>query len=102
MKFAELTWPLLREVPRDRTVVVAPIAACEQHSRHLPVYTDTFLVTAVAEGVERKLPGPVLLLPTLWLRASPHHFGLRWTPSAEGSTHISIICDLPGPTPSDR
>ncbi|MFL5245190.1 MAG: creatininase family protein, partial [Gemmataceae bacterium] len=66
MKFAELTWPLLRQVPRDRTVALAPVAACEQHSRHLPTFTDTLLVTAVAEGVEQRLPGQVLLLPTLW------------------------------------
>ena len=55
MKFHELTWPLLKQVSRTETVVVAPIAACEQHSRHLPTFTDTILVTGVAEGVERRL-----------------------------------------------
>ena len=35
-----------------RTVVLAPYAACEQHSRHLPFYTDTILCTAVAEGLD--------------------------------------------------
>src|SRR5437660_9218651 len=73
MKFAELSWPLLRNVPRDATVVLAPVAACEQHSRHLPTITDTLLVTAVAEGVESRMPQSVLLLPTLWLGASSHH-----------------------------
>ena len=43
MKFHEMTWPLLREVSREDTVVLAPIAACEQHSRHLPTWTDTLL-----------------------------------------------------------
>ena len=71
MRFAELTSPELRNVPRQRSLVLAPIAACEQHSRHLPTFTDTLLVTAVAEGVEQKLPREVLLLPTLWLGASP-------------------------------
>ena len=73
MKFHEMTWPLLREVRREEVVVVAPIAACEQHSRHLPVFTDTILVTGVAEGVEKRLPSKVLLLPTLWFGASHHH-----------------------------
>jgi creatinine amidohydrolase len=101
MKFADLTWPLLREVPRDRSVVVAPIAACEQHSRHLPTFTDTILVTAVAEGVEQRLPQQVLLLPTLWLGASAHHLRFGATLSAEVDTHITILCDLLRPLLDD-
>jgi len=73
---------------------LAPIAACEQHSRHLPTFTDTILVTAVAEGVERNLPDQVLLLPTLWLGASSHHLRLGGTLSAEVDTHITMLCDL--------
>src|SRR5215470_12793112 len=94
MRFHEMTWPLLRRVPREKTVVVAPIAACEQHSRHLPVFTDTILVTAVAEGVEQRLPKQVLLLPTLWFGASSHHVRLGGTLSAEVDTHIDMLCDL--------
>jgi creatinine amidohydrolase len=94
MKLHEMTWPLLREVPRDRTVVLAPIAACEQHSRHLPTYTDTLLVTAVAEGVEQRLPKEVLLLPTLWFGASHHHLRFGATLSAEVDTHVQMICEL--------
>jgi creatinine amidohydrolase len=94
MRFHDLTWPLLRQVPRDRTVVLAPIAACEQHSRHLPTFTDTLLVTAVAEGVEQRLPEQVLLLPTLWLGASAHHLRFGATLSAEVDTHIAMLCDL--------
>jgi creatinine amidohydrolase len=94
MKFHEMTWPLLRQVPRDRTMVLAPIAACEQHSRHLPTYTDTLLVTAVAEGVEQRMPNDVLLLPTLWFGASHHHLRFGATLSAEVATHVTMLCDL--------
>src|SRR2546421_3561839 len=94
MRFHDLTWPLLRQVPRDRTVLLAPIAACEQHSRHLPTFTDTLLVTAVAEGVEHRLPDAVLLLPTLWLGASSHHLRFGATLSAEVDTHVAMLCDL--------
>src|SRR5437660_7919647 len=86
--------PLLKQVPRDGCVVVAPIAACEQHSRHLPTITDTLLVTAVAEGVEQRLPGRVLLLPTLWSGASSHHLPLGGTLSLSVDTHVTILCDL--------
>src|SRR5260370_16519087 len=101
MKFAELTWPLLRDVPRDGTVVLAPVAACEQHSRHLPTITDTLLVTAVAEGVEARMPQSVLLLPTLWLGASSPHLPFGATLSAEVDTHFTMLCELPPPLLSD-
>ncbi len=101
MKFAEMTFPQLRQVPRDTTVVVAPIAACEQHSQHLPTITDTVLVTGVAEGVERKLPREVLLLPTLWFGASAHHLRFGATLSADVDTHIDMLCDLLTPLLDD-
>jgi creatinine amidohydrolase len=101
MKFAELTWPLLREVPRDAVIVLAPVAACEQHSRHLPTITDTLLVTAVAEGVEAKMPHAVLLLPTLWLGASSHHLRFGATLSAEVDTHSTLLCELLTPLLED-
>lgn len=101
MKFHEMTFPQLREVSRDGTVVLAPIAACEQHSRHLPTITDTVLVTGVAEGVERRLPEQVLLLPTQWLGASSHHLRFGATLSAEVDTHIEMLCDLLTPLLED-
>jgi creatinine amidohydrolase len=101
MRFQEMTWPQLREVPRDRTVVVAPIAACEQHSRHLPTCTDTLLVTAVGEGLAERLPDKVLLLPTLWLGASAHHLRFGATLSVDVDTHIDVLCDLLRPLLDD-
>ncbi|HEY7425998.1 MAG TPA: creatininase family protein [Gemmataceae bacterium] len=101
MKFHEMTFPQLRQVARDRTVVMAPIAACEQHSHHLPTITDTVLVTGVAEGVERRLPDQVLLLPTQWLGASAHHLRFGATLSAEVETHITMLCDLLAPLLED-
>ena len=101
MKFAEMTFPLLRQVPRDAAVVVAPIAACEQHSLHLPTFTDTILVTAVAEGVEARLPQQVLLLPTQWMGASHHHLRFGATLSLHVDTHVALLCDLLTPLLED-
>jgi creatinine amidohydrolase len=101
MRFHDLTWPLLRAVPRDTTVVVAPVAACEQHSRHLPTYTDTILVTAVAEGVEQRLPDQVLLLPTLWFGASHHHLPFGATLSADADLHATLLVALLTPLLDD-
>jgi creatinine amidohydrolase len=94
VKFHEMTFPQLRAVPRDAVLALAPIAACEQHSRHLPTITDTALVSAVAEGAEVRLPAQILLLPTLWLGASAHHLRFGATLSAEVDTHVNMLCDL--------
>src|SRR5215467_11402296 len=96
-----MTFPDLRQVPRDRCVVLAPIAACEQHSLHLPTITDTVLVTGVAEGVEKKLPNEVLLLPTQWFGASAHHLRFGATLSATEATHITMICEVLTPLLDD-
>lgn len=101
MRFADLTWPDLRAVSRTKTLVVAPIAACEQHSLHLPTFTDTLLVSAVAEGVEARLSKEVLLLPTQWMGASSHHTRFGATLSANVDTHIRLLVDLLTPLLED-
>lgn len=91
MKLAEMTWPEMAEVDRAKTVVLAPYAACEQHGPHLPFFVDTFLCTAVAEGVERALPERVLLLPTQWLGASSHHLPFFGTLTADLDQHVQLM-----------
>ncbi len=97
MRFAELTAPKIRGLSRDDVLVIAPIAACEQHGRHLPVFTDSILCGAVADGVERALPGRVLLLPVLWLGASEHHLALGGTLTASLPTYELMLIELARP-----
>ncbi len=94
MRFHEMTALELRQVQRDKVLVLAPIAACEQHGQHLPTFTDTILVTGVADGVEKKLPDRVLQLPTLWFGASHHHLRFGGTLSAGVDTHVDMLCEL--------
>jgi creatinine amidohydrolase len=94
MRFAELTAPALRALSREGTLIVAPIAACEQHSRHLPVFTDSILVGAVADGVEKNLAKQVLLLPVLWLGASEHHLPFGGTLTATLPTYEQLLVEL--------
>jgi creatinine amidohydrolase len=101
MKFHEMTFPELRRVKRDACVVLAPIAACEQHSHHLATFTDTVLVTGVADGVEARLSGAVLQLPTMWMGASHHHLRFGATLSAGVDTHVDLLCDLVVPLLED-
>lgn len=101
MRFFEMTAPEIRKASRDECVVVAPIAACEQHARHLPVFTDSILVTAVAAGVERENPETILLLPTLWLGASDHHLPFGGTLTASLPTYELMLMELVRPLLAD-
>lgn len=93
MKFAEMTAPEIGRIDKTTVLAIAPIAALEQHSRHLPVITDTVLVTAIAEEVERKLPDRVLLLPTQWLGASEHHLPFGGTITATLPTYEAMLME---------
>ena len=72
MKLAEMTWPEVAALSRD-VVVVIPTGSLEQHGAHLPLFTDTMLVTSVCESTEDEIADKMLLTPTLWLGASAHH-----------------------------
>lgn len=101
MRFVDMTWPEIRRIDRQHSVVLCPIAACEQHSHHLPTFTDTILVTAVAEGVEQAVGPTTLLLPTLWLGASHHHLRLGATLSVDAAAHAQILATMLAPLLDD-
>jgi creatinine amidohydrolase len=101
MKFAERTAPEIARVPRGQCILLLPVAAIEQHSRHLAVATDTVLVTGVADGVEAALPERVLQLPTLWLGASHHHLRFGGTLSVPVDAHAALLAGLIEPLLAD-
>jgi creatinine amidohydrolase len=81
MKLLEMKWP---EVERQApgSVALCPTGALEQHGHHLPLGTDTMIVTHIAEQVEARCRDWVVLLPTLWMGSSHHHLGFAGTVSA--------------------
>ncbi|MFK7778855.1 MAG: creatininase family protein [Gimesia sp.] len=94
MKYAEMTAREIKEVSRESTLVVLPIAAVEQHGPHMPTATDTIICTAIAEQIEQNLSESLLLLPTLWLGASQHH--LRWgaTLTSRVENYETLLCEI--------
>ena len=65
MLLAEMTWPEVAALPRE-TPVVFPIAALEQHGRHLPVFTDSMLMGEIARRAELQLGDRALFAPPWW------------------------------------
>lgn len=93
MIYGELTSPELGRIA-SKTIALLPIAATEQHGNHLPVITDTALVTEIARRAEAALPKKVALLPTLWVGSSHHHLGFAGTMSIQSETYVRVLKDM--------
>ncbi|MEM1097166.1 MAG: creatininase family protein [Planctomycetota bacterium] len=72
MQWMNLRRDQIENLDRD-TPVIVPTAAIEQHSLHLPVSTDTTIVTGICEAVDAASEADLLITPTLWLGCSRHH-----------------------------
>ena len=71
MWLERLRWTEL-DAARD-CVFVVPLGSLEQHGPHLPMMTDTAIVSELARRLEAARPQSVVLTPTVWLGHSPHH-----------------------------
>lgn len=91
MRFERMTWPEIAEIDWTNATVLLPVGAIEQHGPHLPVDTDTRIVTAFAQAVEAALPERVVLTPTVWLGHSPHHLSFGGTLSLYHPAYIEMI-----------
>src|SRR6266568_2815742 len=67
MRLESLTSPEVKALALDKLIVLAPLGSFEQHGAHLPLTTDTDIVTAIANAAEATLQEHVLCLPCLWL-----------------------------------
>ena len=93
MQLQELSWPAVAAVANDLPVVV-PIAAVEQHGRHLPVFTDSMLLGEVVRVAAGSLGDRVVWTPLLWLGNSHHHLDFAGTLSAAPRTYLDLLGDL--------
>jgi creatinine amidohydrolase len=89
----ELSWPAVAALSKDVPVVV-PIAALEQHGRHLPVFTDSLLLGEVVRRASARLGDRVLWAPLTWLGNSHHHLDFAGTLSASPRVYLDLLTDL--------
>lgn len=77
-------------------IVVVPVGAIEQHGKHLPTKTDTFLVTVIVESACAALPADVtaVVTPTVWCGSSRHHLPFGGTLSLSQETLSAVLMDL--------
>lgn len=94
--FGTLPAPEISEIAgADGSILIVPVGSIEQHGEHLPVATDTILVSeVVSAAVERLDDVPVLTTPAVWSGYSPHHLSFGGTLSGEFSTLQSLLLEI--------
>ena len=93
MFLSELTWPDVAHLSKD-TPILIPIAAVEQHGHHLPVYTDSMLLTEIVRRVESAMHDQILVTPLMWLGNSDHHMDFPGTLSAPPRVYLDLLVGL--------
>jgi len=93
MYWNELTSPEIGALDRNLPIVI-PLASCEQHGRHLPVFVDTLEVQAIVQRVHERLGSGVAILPALWLGSSHHHLDFPGTISVRPTLYSEIIQEM--------
>jgi creatinine amidohydrolase len=93
VELTDLTWPLVAELSKT-TPVVLPIAALEQHGRHLPVFTDSMLLGEVLRRVKPRFEQRVVFAPLMWLGNSHHHLDFAGTLSATPRVYLDLLIDM--------
>lgn len=93
MNLADLAWPDVAALSRD-TPVIFPVAALEQHGRHLPLFTDSMLMGEIARRAETALGAAALFAPLQWLGNSHHHLDFPGTLSAEPRVYLDLLGGL--------
>ena len=93
MFLADLNWPAVAALDKN-TPVIFPVAALEQHGRHMPVFTDSMLTNELVRRTETALGERVLITPLMWLGNSHHHLDFPGTLSAEPRLYLDLLNGL--------
>ena len=82
---------LRKMIKRKKQIAIIPIGSIEQHGPHLPISTDSDIVTEIAFRLSEKING--LLLPTISYGISDEHFPF-FNLSVKKSTLLKILEDV--------
>ena len=95
-RVAELRAPQIRELLGERSILVQPLGAIEQHGPHLPLNTDLVIAEAVAAAAIDRVGADVdaWLLPALPYTKSNEHAWAEGTVWLAASTLLAVLDDV--------
>ncbi|WP_223066952.1 creatininase family protein [Paenibacillus caui] len=91
-----LTSKQIREMDKEKALVILPVGAVEQHGPHLPVMTDTLIAEATLTQALDKADrdAGLWLLPPVSYGKSNEHIGMPGTISLSAATLQGVIMDI--------
>ena len=97
MHLLEMNWPVVDALPRE-TPIVFPVAALEQHGRHMPLFTDSLLCGEIVRRVAElpRFRDGIVFAPLQWLGNSDHHLDFPGTLSASPRVYLDLLNDAIG------
>lgn len=93
MYWHELTSDKIAALDRELPVVI-PLGSCEQHGRHLPVFTDSLQLEEITKRLHARLADRIIMAPVLWLGASHHHMDFPGALSVPPKLYSEMIQHL--------
>ncbi|MFC0559371.1 creatininase family protein [Halalkalibacter alkalisediminis] len=86
----------VKELNKEKGLVVLPIGAIEQHGPHLPVYTDTLIAEGLLSACfdHLTLEDQIWMLPPLPYGKSTEHLGHPGTITLSANTLQQVILDI--------
>jgi len=88
----ENKWMDIKEYLKKDDRIIIPIGSIEQHGKHLPLGTDSFVAIKLAEEAAKK--ANILTTPPIWFGWSPHHLVLPGSVSIDPRTLSDLLYDI--------
>jgi creatinine amidohydrolase len=85
----EMTRTDVQEYLKTNDMVIIPIGSTEQHGPHLPLGTDCYIATDIAEMISARTG--VVVAPVLWAGYSVYHSGFPGTLSLRPETMEQVL-----------
>jgi creatinine amidohydrolase len=94
--FAYLNWKQVDALDREKTLLVLPTGAIEQHGHHLPLAMDALAADLILGRALEFVPEelPIFALPTVCYGKSNEHIGFPGTMSMSASTYMAVLHDI--------
>jgi creatinine amidohydrolase len=93
-RYADMTWPEIRDVAAEDRVVVVPVGTIEDHGPHLPVDCDVRIIDAITERACRQRPTDTILLPVITHGYSPHHMDFPGPITIRWNVFVEYLLDI--------
>ncbi|MCI1965993.1 MAG: creatininase family protein [Oscillospiraceae bacterium] len=96
-KWENLTRDEIAGLDKSKTIVLLPTGATEQHGAHLPVGTDSIILSSLIDLIVKKQnfdEGNLIFAPQLFVGKSNEHMGFPGTMTFGTQTYYSLLHDL--------